>query len=250
MVLPIRNQRVQVVDPQEDWAHTHTVILLHDKGTSARKFSTQFLERKATEPTGEPQSLRDIFPTIRWVFPFAPSEEIDDDESQWYDIYSMRYPNDGPEIQVSGLKQSMESILDIVEQEEVLVPRRNIFLGGIDQGFATAFATFVYGEKDYAGLVGLCSWAPSAALALLGVEVDGDGVPDSDERDETPVFLAHSRDDPVVPIEQGRKLCNILWRRADTVVDFHEYPKGGHLINQPTEVNDIVEFLENNMNIE
>ncbi|KAI1446595.1 phospholipase/carboxylesterase [Annulohypoxylon stygium] len=250
MPLPTSNQRIHIVEPQEGWAHTHTVILLHGKGSNAREFSTEFIELKATEPVGEPQTLRDIFPTIRWVFPIAPSERVDDDEPRWYDIWSMRFPNDKPEIQVNGLKRSIDFISDIVQKEEYLVPRRNIFLGGINQGFATAFATFLFGEKDYAGLIGLCSWAPLPALAVLGGEVEVDGVPDSEERDETPVFLAHSRDDPIVPFEQGRKLCNILWRRADTVVDFHEYPKGGHWIKEPTAVNDIAEFLENNMNIE
>ncbi|KAI1458102.1 phospholipase/carboxylesterase [Annulohypoxylon moriforme] len=251
MAASTRNLPLKVIEPQEGWAHTHTVILLHGKGSNGQEFSTEFFECKTSVPVGQPRTLRDLFPTIRWVFPSAPlihSEINNCNESQWFDIWSVAQPNDKPEIQINGLKESIESIIDLVLQEEEDVPRRNIFLGGISQGFATAFSTFLFGEKDYAGLIGLCGWAPSAALALLGGELDG--VPDSEERDETPVFLAHSKNDPIVPLEQGRRLCSILWRRADTVVDFHEYPDGGHWINEPTGVNDIVEFLENNMNIE
>ncbi|KAI0888181.1 phospholipase/carboxylesterase [Annulohypoxylon maeteangense] len=251
MALPTSNLALQVVEPQEGWAHTHTVILLHGRGSNGQEFLNEFFECKTTEPVGQPRTLRDLFPTIRWVFPSAPttySERSNDVESQWFDIWSVGSPNDKPEIQINGLMESIELVLALVQQEEELVPRRSIFLGGISQGFATAFSTFLFGEKDYAGLIGLCGWAPSAALALLGGELDG--VPESEERDETPVFLGHSRNDTVVPLEEGRKLCSILWRRADTVVDFHEYPVGGHWINEPTGVNDIAEFLENNMDIE
>ncbi|KAI1208294.1 phospholipase/carboxylesterase [Annulohypoxylon truncatum] len=251
MAVPNSNLPIQVVEPQEGWAHTHTVILLHGKGSNGHEFSVEFFECKTSKPVGQPRTLRDLFPTIRWVFPSAPirrSERFNCNESQWFDIWSVDSPNEKPEIQINGLKESIELVLDLVQQEEALVPRINIFLGGISQGFATAFSTFLFGEKDYAGLIGLCGWAPSAALALLGGELDG--IPDSEEHDETPVFLGHSRDDSIVPLEEGRRLCSILWRRADTVVDFHEYAEGGHWINEPTGVNDIAEFLENNMNIE
>ncbi|KAI0836360.1 phospholipase/carboxylesterase [Hypoxylon sp. FL0890] len=242
--------KTHVIGPQVGHQHTHTVIFLHGKGSDCDEFSSEFFESEASEPRDQPRTLPDLFPTIRWVFPQAllsHSTRFDCAESQWFDMWSVENPNEKPELQIDGLKQSVELVLDVVKEEEALVPRENIFLGGISQGFATAYSAYVIGGNGYAGLIGLCSWAPSAALAMVkGVQ---DGASDIVEQDErpTPVFLGHSSNDDVVPVEEGRNLHNTLKERKETVVEFHEYEDGGHWVNEPQGVDDIAAFLRRNM---
>lgn len=63
----------------------------------------------------------------------------------------------------------------------------------------------------------------------------------------TPVFLSHSTDDDVVPIQNGKKLRDTLRSVLDSGVEWHEYESGGHWINEPQGVDDIVGFLKANM---
>ncbi|OTA95644.1 hypothetical protein M434DRAFT_197066 [Hypoxylon sp. CO27-5] len=241
--------KVHVVGPQEGHNHTHTVIFLHGKGSDSEEFASEFFESEASEPVDQPRTLLDLFPTIRWVFPSAPlthSQRFDCTESQWFDMWSVENPNEKPELQTNGLNQSIKQVLDVVEQEAALVPCENIFLGGISQGFATAYSAYVLNRKSYAGLVGLCSWAPSAALAMMREGQKTSDITGQGKR-PTHVFLGHSSNDDIVPVEEGRNLYDTLKQCKETVVEFHEYEDGGHWINEPQGVDDMVAFLYNNM---
>ncbi|KAI1141797.1 phospholipase/carboxylesterase [Hypoxylon sp. FL0543] len=242
--------KTRIVGPQEGHQHTHTVIFLHGKGSDCDEFSSEFLEMEASKPRDQPRTLLDLLPTIRWVFPSAPltrSERFDCTESQWFDMWSVERPNERPELQISGLKQSIELVKEIVKQEEALVPRKKIFLGGISQGFATVYAAFASGDnKAYAGLLGFCTWAPSAGLALIQKDQEETSSITEDEEQFTPVFLGHSQDDEVVPIKEGLDLYHILRERGNDRVTFCEYKNGGHWINEPEGVDNIVAFIRLN----
>jgi dipeptidyl aminopeptidase/acylaminoacyl peptidase len=56
------------------------------------------------------------------------------------------------------------------------------------------------------------------------------------------VFLAHSIDDPIVPISNGEKLYQELDRLGMSVI-WKAYEDGGHWINEPQGVDDMVDFL-------
>ncbi|KAI2469633.1 phospholipase/carboxylesterase [Annulohypoxylon bovei var. microspora] len=236
---------IEVVGPRGGYPHTHTVILLHDKGSDCIEFSVKFFKSEASESVDEPRTLADIFPTIRWVFPSAlilHSSRLNCPESQWFDIWSMERPNERPELQTNGLQNSIERLLNFIEEEELRVPPQSIFIGGISQGFATAYSAYLFSARGYGGLIDISGWAPLEALAMLGGELD-----DEEGDEPTPVFVAHCRDDPIVPVNEGRALSSMLWLRPETIVDFHEYGSGGHWINEPTGVDDLVDFLRNNM---
>lgn len=47
---------LHIVDPQPDHSHTHTIILLHGRGSTANEFATDFFSHKTSESS---QSLRD-----------------------------------------------------------------------------------------------------------------------------------------------------------------------------------------------
>jgi len=219
-------------------AHTHTVIFLHGRDSNAQEFADEFFESEASGPLDQPRTLRDLFPNIRWVFPGASmleSERFGVPMSQWFDMWSVESPAERPELQHRGLHQSTERILDIINNEETLAPRENIFLCGISQGFATAIAAYFADPRRLAGLIGLCSWMPVAAPTQTHLKVMESG-------HGTPIFLAHSADDNIVPIDNGRELRDILKSRQ-LEVEWKEYADGGHWVNEPQGVDDIAGFL-------
>ncbi|KAI0506438.1 lysophospholipase II [Xylaria bambusicola] len=219
-------------------AHTYTVILLHGRDSTSREFADEFFESEASGPLDQPRTLLDLFPNIRWVFPSASitkSKRFDVFMSQWFDIWSVENPAEQPELQQPGLHQSTQRILDIIKNEETLVPRENIFLGGISQGCATAITAYFADTTRLAGFIGLCGWMPVTSHTQTHQEV-------TESNHTTPIFLGHSADDDVVPIDNGRELRDILQSRQ-LEVEWKEYVDGGHWINEPQGVDDIAGFL-------
>ncbi|KAJ9500821.1 hypothetical protein H2202_003379 [Exophiala xenobiotica] len=259
---------MHVFTQRETSKHTHTVIFLHGRDSDSQEFASEFFESEASEPAGEKRTLPDLFPSIRWVFPTAPtlhSRRFDTTMSQWFDIWSVEEPVEQVEIQMEGLKQSVAAIMEIIRTEETLVPRQNIFLGGISQGFATALSTFFADGQQFAGLIGLCSWMPFTNLVddLKAVSADDEqlfhevqkmyfcqqspGKPLSRFLRSTPIFLGHSVDDDTVPIDNARRMRCVLVDTLQLNVQLHEYDDGGHWVNEPRGVDDIVDFLNINM---
>ncbi|KAI1814530.1 lysophospholipase II [Poronia punctata] len=236
------NNTTYTVEPRA--AHTHTVIFLHGRDSNCREFASELFESEASEPANQPRTLPDLFPGIRWVFPSAPtlqSERFGTGMSQWFDMWSVETPVERSELQRPGLDQSVEQILGVIQEEEMSVPRKRIFLAGISQGFATVTAVlFAAGPKRFAGLIGLCSWFPAALRAedFLSFEDTSDGK----STRSTPVFLGHSIDDEVVPIKNGRDLRDTFQSRRFQV-EWREYEDGGHWVNEPRGVDDIARFI-------
>lgn len=236
-----------VVAPQPGHKHTHTIIFLHGRDSTNEEFANELFESEASlgyHGAGENQRTPpSLLPTVRWVFPAAPllkSERFGTGMSQWFDMWSTEDPDERPELQLDGLKRSVTAISEAIRGEEALVPRRNIFLAGISQGFTTALATFLADGLEVAGLIGLCSWMPRATTP-------GAQTLDAAPLNSTPIFLGHASDDDVVPVENGRRMSRVLADELQLDVCFREYPQGGHWVNEPQGVEDIVEFVTRNM---
>lgn len=249
-----------IVEPAEDHAHTHTIIFLHGRDSIAAEFTSELFESEASEPKDKPRTIRDLFPTVRWVFPTAPvlrSARFDTDISQWFDMWSTEDPDERPEIQLPGLRASVSGLGDVVREEEKRVARDKIFVAGISQGIAVAVAAF-FAEKEawsgLGGMIGLCGWMPlrgvvgdedgSEQLGRLYRGVDSDLHPEPSNSHPLPIFLGHSRDDSVISVRHGRTLRDTLGQFPDQLkVEWHEYGDGGHWLNEPQGVDDIVAFL-------
>jgi lysophospholipase II len=150
------SQHVFVVTPAQGHSLTHTVILLHGRDSNGGEFAAELFESETSQPAAAPRTLRDHFPTVRWVFPTAPllqSKRFDTSMHQWFDIWSVEDPEEQPWLQKEGLEGSISAVLDIIKCEQALVSRENIFLGGISQGFATALATFFADGRGFGGLI-------------------------------------------------------------------------------------------------
>ena len=59
----------------------------------------------------------------------------------------------------------------------------------------------------------------------------------------TPIFLAHSKDDEVVPFGHGVAMRGAL-ERIGIRVTGKEYEDGGHWVNEPQGVDDIAGFIQ------
>ncbi|OAA34871.1 phospholipase/carboxylesterase [Metarhizium rileyi] len=270
--------------PAHGHRHTHTAVFLHGRGSNAVEFASELFESEASAGMDSQQdgqrTLPALFPTVRWVFPTAPilrSRRFDTDMSQWFDMWSVKDPEEHSEIQHDGLGQSIQRLLGIIKTEEQLVPRSRIFLCGISQGFATVLSTLLAeGQGGFAGLIGLCSWIPFArnveqgiaardslrghvqqvislysALQDLYYTAEGNGrvkaEPIPSQIQAIPVFLGHALDDTVVPVENARRLQKVL-SELGLSVSWREYDHGGHWVNEPQGVDDIVCFLSYYMN--
>lgn len=252
-----------VFEPTEGHAHTHTIIFLHGRDSTAAEFASELFESEASEPRDKPRTLRDLLPTVRWVFPTAPvlrSARFDTEMSQWFDMWSTEDPDERPEIQLPGLRASVSALGDVVREEEKLVARGRIFVGGISQGNAVAVAAFFAEQEAWSGLggmIGLCGWMPlrgmvgaedrSEQLGTLYRGTSSDASSNSRSPRPVPFLLAHSRDDSVISVRHGRTLRDTLGRFSDEMtVEWHEYEDGGHWLNEPQGVDDIVGFLRQN----
>ncbi|KAI1371921.1 alpha/beta-hydrolase [Hypoxylon crocopeplum] len=260
--------------------HTHTIIFLHGRGDTSANMADSLL-RWARDSRG--RSLVDALPSVRWVFPQAEvrvAEKFDEECPQWFDIWNLLDMTDREELQVFGLRESVLSIRRIVRREAKMVGAlERVVLAGISQGAATAVHTLLHlgelGDADAVGdvtaqkqllgqdadadsnketppparlgaLVGLSGWLsfPGGSLEetreVLGLE---EAPPENDDVvRHTPVFLGHCADDPLVFIEYGKQLRDSL-RGFGMEVSWNEYADGGHWINSPRGVDDVVAFL-------
>ncbi|KAI0802640.1 lysophospholipase II [Xylaria sp. FL0064] len=232
------NNTTYVVKPKAE--HTHTVIFLHGGNSGCREFADEFFEGEASTPVDQPRTLPAIFPNIRWVFPSVPlskSQRYGIEMPLWFDMWSVKNPTEPPELQQSGLDQSMDKMFKVIKEEGNLLPQEKMFLAGIGQGFATVIAAFLTKadpSKKFAGLIGLCSWMPAALLGAGGNQK-------FDRRasiGSTPIFLGHTEDDDIIPIEYGLELQNFLSSQG-LRVEWTEYDEGGHWVNEPQGVDDI-----------
>ncbi|KAI9743255.1 MAG: hypothetical protein M1818_003101 [Claussenomyces sp. TS43310] len=190
--------------------------------------------------------------------------------SQWFDIWSVEDPDERKDLQIDGLRKSINFIQDIIRSETSLVCPDHIILAGISQGCATAILTLLSGNIRLAGFIGLSSWLPFREEILgiargssshselpLGIRTlfnppFEDSSPQSEMAHRaqsglgTPAFLAHCEDEDVVPIFHGERLRQGL-EEFDMTLTWGAYKDGGHWINEPQGVDDIVAFIQRSM---
>jgi len=264
---------IHTVAPLSD-SHSHTVILLHGRDSVASEFAEEFFESQATDD----RTLPEIFPSIKWVFPASKmrnSARFETEMSQWFDIWSVEEPSEKKELQINGLRESIEEILSVIRSETRVIPPWRIILGGISQGCATAIHALFHGGIRLGGFVGLCGWLPfqddiaafstkctkSEALQHIRSILEdgtsnGQALPalsdlpgvTKESALNTPIFLSHSQDDEVVPIKSGTNLCNVLGNLGLDVT-WKAYADGGHWINEPQGVDDIAGFLHQKLHV-
>ena len=92
--------------------HTHTIILLHGRGSNSERLGHVLLEITA---------LAQRLSTVKFVFPTARKRRSTVLKRipihQWFDNYSLEDPNTRTELQVEGLEESSFFLRGLVDEE-------------------------------------------------------------------------------------------------------------------------------------
>ncbi|TKA28348.1 hypothetical protein B0A50_03815 [Salinomyces thailandicus] len=211
--------------------HTHTVINLHGRDSDAVEYARDFLESE----TSDERNLLDTFPGIRWVFPTAvriPSKRFGVEMSQWFDMWTTENPHEQNDDQMQDLGNSVATIKQVICDEAEIIGLENLILCGISQGAATAMRALLDLDIRLCGFVGFSTWLPGCGLSLANIK----------RAQCTPVFLAHCRDDETIDVKYGKAMMAQL-KDAAMAVTWRSYEDGGHWINEPQGIDDLVEFL-------
>ncbi|KAF3313917.1 hypothetical protein TWF173_005510 [Orbilia oligospora] len=129
--------------------HTQTCILLHGRGSNGPKFGEALLASQ----TADGSTLRDIFPSMKFIFPTAKKRRSTILKripiNQWFDNYSLEDPSMREHLQVDGLRETTEVVHQIIRDEVSSgISLSNIILGGLSQGCAASiYALLTFDEK-------------------------------------------------------------------------------------------------------
>jgi len=109
--------------------------------------------------------------------------------------------------------------LQLIEREhERGIPYEKIVLAGFSQGGAIALHTALRFDKRLAGLMALSTYLP--LQSTLDAEVVNNALA---QTRELPIFIAHGRSDPMLPLALGQHTFEVL-TAAGYGPQWHDYP--------------------------
>lgn len=151
----------------------------------------------------------------RFVFPHAPMRPVTMNGGfvmrAWYDIAGTPAARREDE---AGLRESQAHIEALIAREVARgMPASRIVLMGFSQGCAMTLLTGLRHAERLAGLVGLSGYLPLAAHTAAER---------SAANADVPIFLAHGRDDPMIPLERATASRDAL-RALGYAVEWHDY---------------------------
>ncbi|GER09771.1 alpha/beta hydrolase [Variovorax boronicumulans] len=201
---------------------TASVILMHGLGADGNDFV----------PIAGELDLSAVGP-VRFVFPNAPVIPVTINGGYempaWYDIAVADLVAREDE---AGLRRSQASIEALIANEKARgIPAHRIVVAGFSQGCAMALMTGLRHGERLAGIVGLSGYLPIAATTAA--ERHG-------ANHDTPVFLAHGRQDPVVPLARAEQSRDALVALGHPV-EWHEYQMAHSVCME--EIADLNHFL-------
>lgn len=184
--------------------HTHTLILLHGRGSNAENFGLEFLK---SEISGG-KALTDLFPGLKFIFPTAKKRRSTILKrvpiNQWFDNYSLEDPSERQDLQYDGLSETTAYIHNLMRQEEELIGAKNVIVGGLSQGCAMAFHVLLSYEPEpdlesssnaIGGFIGMSGWLPFQKDILSTVSHKDLGYSDDDDDSDDPFSTAQQDDD-------------------------------------------------------
>jgi len=201
---------------------TGTVLWLHGLGADGHDFAP--IVPQLVTPDERP---------LRFIFPHAPVRPVTVNGGAamraWYDILGF---NRGIPQDEVGIRASDEEVGALIRRENQRgIATSRIVLGGFSQGGAISlFSGPRYPEK-LAGIMGL------SCYMLLE-----DALPTERTRAnyQTPIFLAHGTQDPVVDVRRGTEAKQLL-EAGGYPVEWHAYPMPHSVC--PQEIVDIAAWL-------
>jgi phospholipase/carboxylesterase len=202
---------------------TAAVIWMHGLGASSDDFAglVPELDLEGCQP-------------IRFVFPQAPSIPITINGGYvmpgWYDLYGMDLVS---KQDATGIQRSEADIRALIDHEVARgIPMDRIVLAGFSQGCAMALHTALRLPHKIAGVMALSGYLPLA---------DRFAAERHAANTDTPIFMAHGTQDPVVILKRGEDSRDALAAMGHKV-QWHTYPMP-HSVH-PREIADIAAFLK------
>ena len=181
-----------------------SVIVLHGLGADGNDFV----------PIARELDLSAVGP-VRFVFPHAPVIPVTINGGYemraWYDILGADLVQREDE---AGLRKSLAAVDALIENEKASgIPPERIVLAGFSQGCAMALLTGLRHRDRLGGIVGLSGYLPLAAQTAAERHASNTA---------TPIFLAHGKSDPVVPLARATASRDAL-QALGYPVEWHEY---------------------------
>lgn len=183
---------------------TVSIIWLHGLGADGNDFV----------PIVRELDLRGC-PGIRFIFPHAPTMPVTINNGYvmraWYDILGTDIARREDE---AGLRKSQALVEQLIATEkERGIPAERIMIAGFSQGCAMTLQAGLRHPEKLAGLLCLSGYLPIHAT------IEAERHP---ANHDTPIFLAHGRGDPIIPIDRAEKSRDML-QALGYSVEWHEY---------------------------
>ena len=211
-----------VIEVQTGPNPTGAIIWMHGLGADGHDF----------EPI-VPELVRPGARALRFVFPNAPVRPVTLNRGYpmraWYDILGLERGIAQDEVGIRGSHATVEAL--IRRENERGIPTQRIVLAGFSQGGAMALFSGTRHAEKLAGIMGL------SCYMLLESSFPAERAP---ANQETPVFLGHGIQDPVVSITLGETTRRLL-EGTGYAVEWHQYAMPHSVC--PQEVADIGGWL-------
>ena len=171
---------------------------------------------------------------VRFIFPHALRRPVTVNGGAvmraWYDIIEISTSKGQDE---AGINHSAGKIRALVDFEISRgIPASKIILAGFSQGGAMALHVGLRYPEKLAGIMAL------SAYLMFPDRLQNEY---SKANSETPVFVGHGTQDPVVPFLLGEAVCSTL-QAGSWPVEWHSYPIP-HSVSQP-EIADIGRWIQ------
>lgn len=171
--------------------------------------------------------------SVRFVFPHAPVRPVTLNGGMpmraWFDILSLDRQGRPDE---QGIRTSAAQVEALIQKENARgIPSERIVLAGFSQGGAIALHQGLRRAEGLAGIMALSTYLPLAD----SLEAEA-----SQAASKIPLFMAHGRQDPVLPFAWGKQACERLVT-GGYAVQWHAYDMPHAVCAQ--EINDIGAWL-------
>ncbi|MBD3667890.1 MAG: dienelactone hydrolase family protein [Kangiella sp.] len=185
--------------------HKATVIWLHGLGADGHDFEPIVPELKLPAELG-----------VKFIFPHAPVIPVTINGGYqmraWYDIRNADLSQREDE---AGVRQSADQVELLIKHEiEQGIPADRIILAGFSQGGAVTLHLATRLNQKLAGIIALSTY-----LTIPDKLADEK----SDANLDTPIFMAHGQQDPVVPMQRGQYSAKVLEENGFKV-QWSDYP--------------------------
>ena len=181
------------------------VVWMHGLGADAHDFEALVPELRL-----EPEV------PVRFVFPNAPVRPVTINGGQrmraWFDVsgFDRRAPQDE-----RGIRESHAAVAALVARERDRgIAAARILVAGFSQGGALALFSGLRFPERLGGVVALSTFLPLAETLPAEAHPANAGLP---------VFMAHGRFDPIVPLALGEASRDALSGQG-FAVEWHSYP--------------------------